>query len=168
MDCRPPGSSVYGIFQARILEWVAISYSRGSSWPRDRTLIPCISCVGTKQKRPVFLYHCAANINSLQFFNMWYGPNIDMFKSNPMCMCTHTHTYARTRPQPCWEESLITNKSPLLLIWSGLAKLSLRNEAPLNTGIGEIGIGEIRCGAHIFHQATVLSLCFFPYSQLPL
>ena len=33
----PPGSSVYGIFQARILEWVAISYSRGSSWARDQT-----------------------------------------------------------------------------------------------------------------------------------
>ena len=35
MDCSPPGSSVYGIFQARILEWVAISFSRGSSQPRD-------------------------------------------------------------------------------------------------------------------------------------
>ena len=34
-DCSLPGSSVYGIFQARILEWVAISFSRGSSWPRD-------------------------------------------------------------------------------------------------------------------------------------
>ena len=34
MDCCPPGSPVSGIFQARILEWVAISYSRGSSWPR--------------------------------------------------------------------------------------------------------------------------------------
>ena len=37
MDCSPPGSSVDRIFQARILEWVAISSSRGSSWPRDRT-----------------------------------------------------------------------------------------------------------------------------------
>ena len=37
MDCIPPGSSVREIFQARILEWVAISSSRGSPWPRDRT-----------------------------------------------------------------------------------------------------------------------------------
>ena len=37
MDCSPPGSSVYGILQARILEWVAIPFSRGSSWPRDWT-----------------------------------------------------------------------------------------------------------------------------------
>ena len=37
MDCSLPGSSVHGIFQARILEWVAISFSRGTSRPRDRT-----------------------------------------------------------------------------------------------------------------------------------
>ena len=35
MECSPPGSSVHRIFQARVLEWVAISFSRGSSWPRD-------------------------------------------------------------------------------------------------------------------------------------
>ena len=42
MDCGPPRSSVHEIFQARILEWVAISFSRGSSWPRDRTRVSCI------------------------------------------------------------------------------------------------------------------------------
>ena len=42
MNCSPPGSSVHGISQARILEWVAISFSRGSSWPRDWTHISCI------------------------------------------------------------------------------------------------------------------------------
>ena len=39
MECSPPGSSVHGIFQARILEWGMISYSRGSSQPRDPTCI---------------------------------------------------------------------------------------------------------------------------------
>ena len=42
-DYNPPGSSVCGIFQARILEWVAISYSRASSWPKDWTQISCIA-----------------------------------------------------------------------------------------------------------------------------
>ena len=37
MDCSLPGSSVHGILQAKILEWVAIPYSRGSSQPRDQT-----------------------------------------------------------------------------------------------------------------------------------
>ena len=44
MDCSPPGSSVYGVFQARILEWVAISSSRGSLWPRDQSHVSCVSC----------------------------------------------------------------------------------------------------------------------------
>ena len=43
MDCIPPGSSVHGISQARILEWVAISFSRGSSPPRDGTWVSCIA-----------------------------------------------------------------------------------------------------------------------------
>ena len=43
VDCSPPGSSVHGISQARILEWVAISFSRGSSQPRDQTQVSCIA-----------------------------------------------------------------------------------------------------------------------------
>ena len=43
MDYTPPGSSLHGILQARILEWVAISFSRGSSRPRDRTQVSCIA-----------------------------------------------------------------------------------------------------------------------------
>ena len=43
MDCSPPGSFVHEIFQARILEWVAISFSRGSSWPRNRAQVSCIA-----------------------------------------------------------------------------------------------------------------------------
>ena len=43
MDCSPPGASVHGISQARILEWVALSFSRGASQLRDWT---CISCIG--------------------------------------------------------------------------------------------------------------------------
>ena len=51
-DCSPPGFSAHGIFQARRLEWVAISYSMESSWPRDETRISCISCIGRQ-----ILYH---------------------------------------------------------------------------------------------------------------
>ena len=50
-DRSLPGSSIQGIFQARILEWVAISSSRGSIQPRDQT---CISCIGRR-----ILYHWA-------------------------------------------------------------------------------------------------------------
>ena len=43
MDCSPPSASVHGILQAGILEWVAISFSRESSWPRDQTQVSCIA-----------------------------------------------------------------------------------------------------------------------------
>ena len=43
MVCNPPGSSVNGIFHARIMEWVAIPFSRGTFWPRDRTWVSCIA-----------------------------------------------------------------------------------------------------------------------------
>ena len=52
MDCSLPGSSVHGILQTRILEWVAVSSSRGSSRTRDRTLVSYISCIGRR-----VLYH---------------------------------------------------------------------------------------------------------------
>ena len=44
--CDPMDSSAHGILQARILEWVAMPYSRGSSWPRDQTHVSYISCIG--------------------------------------------------------------------------------------------------------------------------
>ena len=43
MNCSLPSSSIHGIFQARILEWVAISFCRVASWPRDQTQISCIT-----------------------------------------------------------------------------------------------------------------------------
>ena len=46
MDSSPPGSSIHGVFQARVLEWVAISSSRGSSRSKDQTRTSYISCLG--------------------------------------------------------------------------------------------------------------------------
>ena len=60
IDCNPPSSSLHGISQARILEWVAISFSRGTSWARDQT---CVSCIGRQS-----LYHWASN----KLHVIWY------------------------------------------------------------------------------------------------
>ena len=51
--CSLPGSSVHGILPARILEWVAIPFSRGSSQPRDRTRISYVSCIGRQVLLPL-------------------------------------------------------------------------------------------------------------------
>ena len=67
MDYSPSGSSVHAIFQARILEWIAISSSRGSSPSRDWTPISCISCIGRQ-----VLYYCTT----------WEVQNIIYIESN--------------------------------------------------------------------------------------
>ena len=53
MDCSPPGSSVHGVLQARVLEWVAISFSRGSSQSRDQSRVCCNSCLGRRIVLPL-------------------------------------------------------------------------------------------------------------------
>ena len=67
MDCSPPGSSVHGILQARILEWVAISFSRGSSLTRDRTQV---SRVAGR------LFTVWATIYSMNVLNVKYGVSL--------------------------------------------------------------------------------------------
>ena len=52
IDCSPPNSSLHRILQARILEWVAMLSSRGSSRPRERTHVSYVSCIGRR-----VLYH---------------------------------------------------------------------------------------------------------------
>ena len=46
LNCSPPGFSIHGVFQARILKRVAVSSSRGFSWPKDWTQVSCVSCIG--------------------------------------------------------------------------------------------------------------------------
>ena len=74
----PPGSSVHGISQARILEWVAIFFSRGSSWPRDWTLVSCLE--------GEFFYHWAIReaLTSLTLLEIkkYWGFNKEKEKKN--------------------------------------------------------------------------------------
>ena len=65
MNCSPPGSSIRGILQARILEWVAISYSRGSSQPRDQTRVSCI--VG------IFFFYHLSHQGNVCYFDLAMG-----------------------------------------------------------------------------------------------
>ena len=70
MDFSPPGYTVHGIFQARILEWVAIPFSRGSSQPRDRPQVSCIAgkffTLWATRKSPSVCDSCSVMSNSLQ------------------------------------------------------------------------------------------------------
>ena len=58
LDCRPPGYSVHGIFQARILKWIVISFSRGSSQLKDRTCVSYVPCIAGVIRAKLFLFIC--------------------------------------------------------------------------------------------------------------
>ena len=72
MDCSPPGSCVHEISKARILEWVAISSSRGLSQPRDRTQISCVSWIAGRffTTEPGKPNSCKARFNNYQITNV--------------------------------------------------------------------------------------------------
>ena len=57
IDCSLSGSSVHGILQARIVEWISMPFSRGSSWPRGQTLFSYIFCIGRWIFFFFFFYH---------------------------------------------------------------------------------------------------------------
>ena len=70
MDCRPPGSSIHGISQARKLKWVAISFSRGSSRPRPMawTCISYVSCIGRQIVYPWATWK--SPVNAVRFIKL--------------------------------------------------------------------------------------------------
>ena len=100
MDCSPPGSFIHRILQARILEWVAISFSRGSSWPRNRTRV---SHTGGRRfnlwaTREAHIPHIILKfkwdneINWLpQCYNAWISPLAIFFPTLP-CMKSDSFT----------------------------------------------------------------------------
>ena len=82
LDCSPPGSSVHGILQARILEWVAISFSWGSSWPRGGRLADLGQNPDLITQQPV--WKNSLFIKSTQF--IWSLPGATSGKE-PACQC---------------------------------------------------------------------------------
>ena len=90
VDYSLPCSSDIGIFQARILEQIAISFSRGSSWPRDQTRLSCASCIGRQ-----ILYHWPPgkpkrDLNTIKIRLGWFATDINtsVFKSTILWVST--------------------------------------------------------------------------------
>ena len=92
VDCSPPGSSVRGILQARILEWVAIPFSRGFSWHRDWTWVSCIAgrvfTIWVTKEAPkyplIFCYwSIVANQCCVSFYMQWNESAIHLHIYSP-------------------------------------------------------------------------------------
>ena len=88
LNCHPPGSSVHEIFQARILEWVAIPFSRRSSWVRDQTQVSCIAD---------------------RFFTIWATREVLMTSS-------HSSTPSFLMPFCSYKQGLTTAYAPTVLV----------------------------------------------------
>ena len=90
MDCSLPGSSVHGIFQAWILEWIAISFSSGSSRPRDQTLVShivgrCFTVWATREAGTIVL--------TWNNPKSWLDPTC---AQEPVYLCDWTHLKIKT------------------------------------------------------------------------
>ena len=116
MDCSLPGSSVHGISQARILEWVVISFSRGSSQSRDGT---CISCTGRS-----ILYHWATReaLSPVNIMSKVISPLQFTFliKATPVSLAqvviiSHLDHYIVSSPRPI-SVSSISNSTVILTL----------------------------------------------------
>ena len=117
MDCKPPGFSLQRISQARIPEWVAISFSRGSSWRRDRTHISCItSGVFTDEPpgKPHFLKLYSHIDVILPYFRkrLWTFPFSGQ-GGHPQLICMHTSLQGRVARWPILHSD--TSPPPLTL-----------------------------------------------------
>ena len=104
MDCSLPGFSTHGILQARILDWVAIPFSRGSSWPRDWALVSCIAAWfftiwATREAWDFFYLH--SNIDYTKNRESEFQPSVAL--QNFKC----THTLTGLPCQPTRRESLL-------------------------------------------------------------
>ena len=132
MNCSPPGASVHGIFQARLLEWGTIPFSRGSSRPRDRTRVSCtdrrILYLLSHQRSPQ-LFHARSQIsnNIQQNSPLLLGPLIashsdsaqDLVPPGKIDTVTAAHVY------PCGHQVLLDLR--LLHPGQGWARLGPQN-----------------------------------------
>ena len=96
MDCRPLDSSVRGILQARILEWVAISFSRGSFQLRNPTQVPCIAGRFFTAEPPAKPKHTQNSAITLRIREPWAllsQPHTQVIHT--VKMSVHSYTYKR-------------------------------------------------------------------------
>ena len=127
MDCGLPGSSFHGILQARILEWIAISFSRESSWYRDRTHVLCLQIYSL----PLNHQGNPWNTRDVQKLRKWSeiwvvapphcrGHPHPFFPGVPLCLAsTLTNSFSACSPT-CCAMSLKINSVPSFTIFASL------------------------------------------------
>ena len=155
MDCSPPGSSVHGISQARILERVVISFSRGSAWPRDWIRIPCVSCNAGG------FFTCWATEDSVNILIL----QILHVETVPKERWSSSQWHSRSRVQKCGT----ANSEPGELQWmptgekpaaaSGQSLLAVQKVPWRVSGALLLPYSGVICSFLFFLPSSILSLC---------
>ena len=132
MDCSPPGSSVHGILQARILEWEAIPFSRGSSRPRDQIqslMSPALAggfftTNTTRDSLSLYIYIYIMVVVTFSFLKVWISGffwKIQNIWQHWIFIPTQQQLVRSTQQLPCLEEHVFPTSphSPLIPTVSG-------------------------------------------------
>ena len=131
MDCSPPGSSVHGILQARILEWVAISFPRASSWPKDWTRI--FRLAGgffateppRKSTRKVLLFFKHWNYSAWRDVSILLGLGRLRAESIQSLIWSELHPEHRSHWRHCYSFTLLFSTLFMLVLAVGFCRLNV-------------------------------------------
>ena len=126
-DYSPPGSSVHGILQARMLDWVAIPFSRGSSWSRDQTRVSCIACICAKslQSCPALCDPVNSSLPGFSIHGDSLGKNIGVG-----CHAQLQGIFPMQGSNPCllnWQASSLLSEPLKWKWWLGGGRESITN-----------------------------------------
>ena len=118
MNYSPPGSSVHGVLQARVLEWVAISFSRGSSWPRDWTWVSCIAgrffTIWATRKMCIKYITVTRSNTNMSYFYYMYKEILSNHTANSQRTEIPTNTFYTQSTKHTARYFLIFNKHTLI------------------------------------------------------
>ena len=179
-DCSLPGSTVHGTSKARILEWIAISFFRGSSQPRDRTWLSCVSCIAgglfthwaiREAPEPLGNYEGNDNLGSLwdtlrvyrNGRGWWRGErNIPSF--TPLHW-TQSHSLTSHGPWPPaskpWHPGVLQDRSWLMVMLNGWPNLELAFPTPHTSDVPELLSNEITSLRNVPRKPNHTAVPFF-------
>ena len=138
MDCSPPGFSVHRILQSRILEWVAVPFSKGSSYPRVKLWSPALQADSLPSKPPgntnyifCFLKNLLWRLGIEIMHHLFFSPRVNRWHN---CKCLRHRGYGHLGFSLHLEWSQVVKENTLELSWQ-MARKSKENEKPRRSHI---------------------------------